>query len=151
MAEQKARARAAAKGDAWGSFNDVWTELADQLSATEFVGYDNESIEGAKVLAIVVNGERVERAENVAEAAVVLDRTPLYAEMGGQMGDHGLIDTVDAQFFVNNTIAKGGLYVHEGKLIGALAQGDTVFAGYDLSRRGLLRRNHTATHLLDAA
>lgn len=151
MAEQKARARAAAKGDAWGSFNDVWTELADQLPATEFVGYDNESIEGAKVLAIVVNGERVERAENVAEAAVVLDRTPLYAEMGGQMGDHGLIDTVDAQFFVNNTIAKGGLYVHEGKLIGALSQGDTVFVGYDLARRGLLRRNHTATHLLDAA
>lgn len=151
MAEQKARARAAAKGDAWGSFNDVWTELADQLPATEFVGYDNESIEGAKVLAIVVNGERVERAENVANAAVVLDRTPLYAEMGGQMGDHGLIDTDDAQFFVNNTIAKGGLYVHEGKLIGALSEGDTVFAGYDLARRGLLRRNHTATHLLDAA
>ena len=151
MAEQKARARAAAKGDAWGSFNDVWTELADQLPATEFVGYDNESIEGAKVLAIVVNGERVERAENVAEAAVVLDRTPLYAEMGGQMGDHGLIDTDDAQFFVSDTTAKGGLYVHEGKLIGALSEGDTVFAGYDLNRRGLLRRNHTATHLLDAA
>lgn len=151
MDEQKARARAAAKGDAWGSFNDVWTELADQLPATEFVGYDNESIEGAKVLAIVVNGERVERAENAAEAAVVLDRTPLYAEMGGQMGDHGLIDTDDAQFFVSNTTAKGGLYVHEGKLIGALSEGDTVFAGYDLNRRGLLRRNHTATHLLDAA
>ena len=151
MAEQKARARAAAKGDAWGSFNDVWTELADQLPATEFVGYDNESIEGAHVLAIVVNGERVERADNAAEAAVVLDRTPLYAEMGGQMGDHGLIDTDDAQFFVSNTTAKGGLYVHEGKLIGALSEGDTVFAGYDLNRRGLLRRNHTATHLLDAA
>ena len=151
MAEQKARARAAAKGDAWGSFNDVWTELADQLPATEFVGYDNESIEGAHVLAIVVNGERVERAENAAEAAVVLDRTPLYAEMGGQQGDHGLIDTDDAQFFVSNTVSKGGLYVHEGKLIGSLSEGDTVFAGYDLNRRGLLRRNHTATHLLDAA
>ena len=151
MAEQKARARAAAKGDAWGSFNDVWTELADQLSATEFVGYDNESIEGAHVLAIVVDGERVERAENAEHAAVVLDRTPLYAEMGGQLGDHGLIDTDDAQFFVSNTTSKGGLYVHEGKLIGALSEGDTVFAGYDLNRRGLLRRNHTATHLLDAA
>lgn len=151
MAEQKARARAAAKGDAWGSFNDVWTELADQLPATEFVGYDNESIEGARVLAIVVNGERVERAENAAEVSVVLDRTPLYAEMGGQQGDHGLIDTDDAQFFVSNTVSKGGLYVHEGKLIGSLSEGDTVFAGYDLNRRGLLRRNHTATHLLDAA
>ncbi|MDO4437075.1 MAG: alanine--tRNA ligase [Coriobacteriaceae bacterium] len=151
MAEQKARARAAAKGDAWGSFNDVWTELADQLPATEFVGYDNESIEGARVLAIVVDGKRVDRAENAGHAAVVLDRTPLYAEMGGQLGDHGLIDTDNAQFFVSNTISKGGLYVHEGKLLGELAEGDTVFAGYDLNRRGLLRRNHTATHLLDAA
>ncbi len=97
-----------------------------------------------------MNGERVSHAENV-EGAVVLDRTPLYAEMGGQQGDHGLIDTDDAQFFVMNTVAKGGLYVHEGKLIGALSEGDTVFAGFDLSRRGLLRRNHTATHLLDAA
>lgn len=151
MAEQKARARAAAKGDAWGSFNDVWTELADQLPATEFAGYDEESIEGARVLAIVVDGERVERAENVERASVVLDRTPLYAEMGGQQGDHGLIDTDDAQFFVSNTVSKGGLYVHEGKLIGTLSEGDTVFVGYDLTRRGLLRRNHTATHLLDAA
>ena len=151
MAEQKARARAAAKGDAWGSFNDVWTELADQLPATEFAGYEEESIEGAHVLAIVVNGERVASAENAAEASVVLDRTPLYAEMGGQLGDHGLIDTADAQFFVSNTVSKGGLYVHEGKLIGKLSEGDTVFAGYDLNRRGLLARNHTATHLLDAA
>ena len=151
MAEQKARARAAAKGDAWGSFNDVWTELADQLPATEFAGYEDESIEGAHVLAIVVNGERVASAENAAEASVVLDRTPLYAEMGGQLGDHGLIDTADAQFFVSNTVSKGGLYVHEGKLIGGLSEGDTVFAGYDLNRRGLLARNHTATHLLDAA
>ena len=151
MAEQRARARAAAKGDAWGSFNDVWTELADQLPATEFAGYDEESIEGARVLAIVVDGERVERAENVERASVVLDRTPLYAEMGGQQGDHGLIDTDDAQFFVSNTVSKGGLYVHEGKLIGTLSEGDTVFVGYDLTRRGLLRRNHTATHLLDAA
>ncbi len=69
----------------------------------------------------------------------------------GQLGDHGLIDTADAQFFVSNTVSKGGLYVHEGKLIGKLSEGDTVFAGYDLNRRGLLARNHTATHLLDAA
>ncbi len=98
-----------------------------------------------------MNGERVASAENAAEASVVLDRTPLYAEMGGQLGDHGLIDTADAQFFVSNTVSKGGLYVHEGKLIGKLSEGDTVFAGYDLNRRGLLARNHTATHLLDAA
>lgn len=151
MAEQKARARAAAKGDAWGSFNDVWTELSDELPASEFVGYDNESIEGARVLAIVVDGERVSQASNAEKVQVVLDRTPFYAEMGGQMGDRGLIDTDKAQLFVNATVSKGGLYVHEGTLNGSLSEGDVVFAGYDLEWRSLLRRNHTATHLLDAA
>ena len=151
MAEQKARARAAAKGDAWGSFNDVWTELSDELPATEFVGYDNESIEGARVLAIVVDGQRVPQASNAEKVQVVLDRTPFYAEMGGQMGDRGLIDTDKAQLFVNATVSKGGLYVHEGTLNGSLSEGDVVFAGYDLEWRSLLRRNHTATHLLDAA
>ena len=151
MAEQKARARAAAKGDAWGSFNDVWTELSDELPATEFVGYDNESIEGARVLAIVVDGQRVSQASNAEKVQVVLDRTPFYAEMGGQMGDRGIIDTDKAQLFVNATVSKGGLYVHEGTLNGSLSEGDVVFAGYDLEWRSLLRRNHTATHLLDAA
>ena len=151
MAEQKARARAAAKGDAWGSFNDVWTALSDELPATEFVGYDNESIEGARVLAIVVDGQRVSQASNAEKVQVVLDRTPFYAEMGGQMGDRGLIDTDKAQLFVNATVSKGGLYVHEGTLNGSLSEGDVVFAGYDLEWRSLLRRNHTATHLLDAA
>ena len=151
MAEQKARARAAAKGDAWGSFNDVWTALSDELPATEFVGYDNESIEGARVLAIVVDGQRVSQASNAEKVQVVLDRTPFYAEMGGQMGDRGLIDTDKAQLFVNATVSKCGLYVHEGTLNGSLSEGDVVFAGYDLEWRSLLRRNHTATHLLDAA
>ena len=57
MEDQKARARANAKGDAWGSFNDVWVELSDKVAATEFDGYDNDVIEGAKVVAIVRNGE----------------------------------------------------------------------------------------------
>ena len=151
MAEQKARARAAAKGDAWGSFNDVWTELSDELPATEFMGYDHESVEGARVLAIVVDGARVKTAEGGIDVQVVLDRTPFYAEMGGQKGDRGLIDSDSGQVLVRDTVSKGGLYVHEGTLSGTLSEGDTVFAGYDLERRALVRRNHTATHLLDAA
>ena len=151
MAEQKARARAAAKGDAWGSFNDVWTELSDELPATEFMGYDHESVEGARVLAIVVDGARVKTAEGGVDVQVVLDRAPFYAEMGGQKGDRGLIDSDSGQVLVRDTVSKGGLYVHEGTLSGTLSEGDTVFAGYDLERRALVRRNHTATHLLDAA
>ena len=151
MAQQKARARAAAKGDAWGSFNDVWTELSDELPATQFVGYDHESIDDAHVLAIVVDGERVKSAEGGSSVQVVLDRTPFYAEMGGQTGDRGLIDCDAAQLIVTSTVSKGGLYVHEGQLSGTLSEGDVVFAGYDLDWRALVRRNHTATHLLDAA
>ena len=113
MAEQKARARAAAKGDAWGSFNDVWTELSDELPATEFMGYDHESVEGARDLAIVVDGDRVKTAEGGVDVQVVLDRTPFYAEMGGQKGDRGLIDSDGGQVLVRDTVSKGGLYVHE--------------------------------------
>ena len=89
MEDQKARARANAKGDAWGSFNDVWVELSDKVAATEFDGYDNDVIEVAKVVAIVRNGESVESAAAGEDAEVVLDRTPFYAEMGGQQGDAG--------------------------------------------------------------
>ena len=89
MEDQKARARANAKGDAWGSFNDVWVELSDKVAATEFDGYDNDVIEGAKVVAIVRNGESVESAAAGEDVEVVLDRTPFYAEMGGQQGDAG--------------------------------------------------------------
>ena len=104
----------------------MWTELSDELPATEFVGYDNESIEGARVLAIVVDGQRVSQVSNAEKVQVVLDRTPFYAEMGGQMGDRGLIDTDKAQLFVNATVSKGGLYVHEGTLNGSLSEGDVV-------------------------
>ena len=127
MAEQKARARAAAKGDAWGSFNDVWTELSDELPATEFMGYDHESVEGARVLAIVVDGARVKTAEGGVDVQVVLDRTPFYAEMGGQKGDRGLIDSDSGQVLVRDTVSKGGLYVHEGTLSGTLSEGDNRF------------------------
>ncbi len=90
MEAQRERARANVKGDAWGSFNDVWTELSDVLPATEFCGYDEERLDGARVLALVVDGERVERAHRGQQGVeVVLDRTPFYAEMGGQMGDAG--------------------------------------------------------------
>lgn len=99
----------------------------------------------------MVNGERVKTAEGACDVQVVLDRTPFYAEMGGQAGDRGLIDADGGQVIVADTVSKGGLYVHEGRLAGTLSEGDSVFAGYDLDRRALVRRNHTATHLLDAA
>ena len=152
MAEQKARARAAAEGDAWGSFNDVWVALSDKLAATEFVGYDENVADGARVLAIVRGGESVERAEAGDDVDVVLDRTPFYAEMGGQVGDTGTIANGEASLDVTDTKAKGGLYAHVATVKkGALSVGDEVVAAIDAHRRELIRRNHTATHLLDAA
>ena len=152
MDEQKSRARAAAEGDAWGSFNDVWVELSDRLAATEFVGYDENAIDDAHVLAIVADGESVERAEVGQEVDVVLDRTPFYAEMGGQVGDTGTIASEAVSLDVTDTKAKGGLYAHHATVKkGALVVGDIVVAAIDAHRRELIRRNHTATHLLDAA
>ena len=152
MTEQRERARASANRDAWGTFNDVWTALGDRLAATEFSGYEKDE-DGATVLAIVADGTELERAEAGAEVEVVLDRTPFYAEMGGQVGDTGELRSASgARLRVTDTKVKGDLYVHMATVEeGALTVGDEVTAVIDAGRRELIRRNHTATHLLDAA
>ena len=151
MTEQKERARAAANRDAWGDFNNVWTALSDKLPATDFRGYDEESCE-AKVLAIVSEGSEVASAAEGSEVEVVLDATPFYAEMGGQCGDTGAIRCDDATLRVTDTKGKGSLYAHACVVErGTLEVGATVTATIDHGRRELIRRNHTATHLLDAA
>ena len=151
MTEQKERARAAANRDAWGDFNNVWTALSDKLAATDFCGYDEESCE-AKVLAIVSEGSEVASAAEGSEVEVVLDATPFYAEMGGQCGDTGAIRCDGATLRVTDTKGKGSLYAHACVVEqGTLEVGATVTATIDHGRRELIRRNHTATHLLDAA
>ena len=152
MTAQKDRARAAAKGDAWGSFNDVWVELSDKVPATKFDGYDRDQIEGSMVLAIVNDGCAVESAAAGSTVDVVLDVTPFYAEMGGQQGDAGELVAPGATVSVSDTKSHNGLYAHVATVSeGELHVGDTVCASIDAHRRALLRRNHTATHLLDAA
>ena len=152
MEDQKARARASVKGDAWGSFNDVWVELSDKVAATAFDGYENDSIDGVKVLALVRDGESVDAAATGDEVEVVLDRTPFYAEMGGQQGDAGKLVADGVTVEVSDTKNHNGLFAHVAKVAeGALHVGDVVTASIDAERRGFLRRNHTATHLLDAA
>ena len=152
MTEQKERARANANRDAWGDFNNVWTELSDKLAATEFEGYDENAVEDARVVAIVANGESVERAEAGADVEVILDRTPFYAEMGGQVGDTGTISAEGVKLEVSDTKGHNGLFAHLAHVAeGAISVGDVVCAAIDAHRRELIRRNHTATHLLDAA
>ncbi len=152
MAAQKERARAAAKGDAWGFFNDVWVELSDSVAPTSFDGYENDEVCGAKVLAIVSDGASVDIADAGADVEVVLDRTPFYAEMGGQIGDTGVLSSASCELEVSDTKGHNGLFAHVAKVkSGSIHVGDDVTASIDSHRRELIRRNHTATHLLDAA
>ena len=161
MTEQKERAREARK--ALGDLGWAGVEFGKDMPATEFVGYDYDAIDDAHVLAIVAEGELVDEIVSGMEAVVVLDQTPFYAEMGGQIADHGRITDSDSienpdencalLFHVNNVQKnKGGKFMHYGKLLkGSLKVGDTVAASIDTARRAAIRRAHSATHLLDAA
>ncbi len=161
MTEQKERAREARK--ALGDLGWAGVEFGKDMPATEFVGYDYDAIDDAHVLAIVADGQLVDEIVSGMEAIVVLDQTPFYAEMGGQIADHGRITDSDSienpdencalLFHVNNVQKnKGGKFMHYGKLLkGSLKVGDTVAASIDTVRRAAIRRAHSATHLLDAA
>ena len=151
MTEQKERAREARK--ALGDLGWAGVEFGKDMPATEFMGYNHDTVEGAKVLAIVVEGEQAEEIVSGMDAMVVLDKTPFYAEMGGQVADHGVLTAEGVVFTVSDVQKnKGGKFMHYGKLAeGSLSVGDTVTAAIDTERRAAIRRAHSATHLLDAA
>ena len=151
MTEQKERAREARK--ALGDLGWAGVEFGKDMPATEFLGYDRDTVEGAEVLAIVAEGEQVEEIVSGMDAMVVLDKTPFYAEMGGQVADHGVL-TADGIVFTVSDVQKnkGGKFMHYGKLVkGSLSVGNTLTAAIDTERRAAIRRAHSATHLLDAA
>ena len=151
MQEQKTRAREARK--ALGDLGWAGVEFGKDIPSTEFVGYDHDSVDDARVVALVVEGEQAEAMMSGVEGIIVLDKTPFYAEMGGQIGDTGVIRCGEAVFEVTDVQKnKGGKFMHTGKVIhGSFQLGDTVTASIDVERRMAIRRGHTATHLLDAA
>ena len=154
MQEQKQRAREARK--ALGDLGWAGVEFGKDVPETEFVGYENNSIAGAKVVALVVENEQAEELMPGVEGIVVLDKTPFYAEMGGQVADHGVIakSGENGCLFTVTDVQKnkGGKYMHYGKVTeGTLKLGDTVSAQIDVPRRNAVRRAHTATHLLHKA
>ena len=150
MEEQRVRARKAR--EALGDLGWAGLEFGKDIPETVFEGYDRKSVE-AKVLAIVADGEFREEIPAGTDAIVVLDRTVLYAEMGGQVGDHGKLTAGGLCFVVNDVQKnKGGKYMHYGKLeSGELKLGDTVTASYCTKRRAAIARAHSATHLLQRA
>jgi alanyl-tRNA synthetase len=143
----KAHAAAAAKS------NPVYAQLAGRVGSSEFTGYDETRTEGSRVTALLRGGEEVEELSEGDEGEVALDRTPFYAESGGQVGDTGALFNGSAHAAVLDTPpAAGGLVVQRVKLErGSLKVGDTVTAQVDAEKRDATRRNHTATHLMHAA
>ncbi|EQD76137.1 alanyl-tRNA synthetase [mine drainage metagenome] len=119
--------------------------------ATEFLGYGCLETE-SRIATIFSGTQPVERLEEGARGALVLDRTPFYPESGGQVGDTGLIETPDARFRVEDTERAGQFVIHRGTLeVGVLACGARVQARVDAARRLETMRNHSATHLLHAS
>ena len=152
MAQQRARARAAAdEAGATAADGAVWRELLDEFGPTEFTGRQ-EHVTKATVDALVVGGATVDEAGEGATVEVVLDRTPFYAESGGQVGDTGRITKLDGTVLeVHDTRygVPGSVVVHECVVrAGTIQAGDEVEAAIDSARRDRIRRNHTATHIL---
>ena len=147
---QKDRAREARKklGDlAWEGI-----DLGLDNTPTEFTGYEKNEDE-ARVLAVVVDGEVSGAIAGGEEGILVLDKTPFYAEMGGQVADYGSITAGESVFEVRNVLKdKGGKYLHHGHLVsGEIKTDDAVTAAIDVQRRQAIRRAHSATHLLQKA
>jgi alanyl-tRNA synthetase len=132
----------------------IRTEVAEAIfeGKTSFVGYGIENSIPAVVQAIVVDGERAESIEPGQKGEFVLDATPFYAEAGGQVGDTGCLRKEASFASVLNTMYRGTTITHLVQVEkGTFQVGDRVEAAVDLGRRGLIMKNHTATHLLQAA
>ena len=150
MEEQKTRARKAR--EALGDLGWAGVEFGKDMPATQFLGYESHSAQG-KVLALVAGEELREELGTGAEGILVLDQTPFYAEMGGQVADHGVVENDGFRFQVSDVQKnKGGKYMHYGRVLsGNVKVGDTVTASIDAKRRRAIQRAHTATHLLHKA
>ena len=148
--EQRVRAREARK--ALGDLAWAGIDLGLDNTPTEFVGYTENSC-SAKVLAVCVGEEVTGSIAGGESGILVLDQTPFYAEMGGQVADHGVILVGESRFEVNNVQKdKAGKYLHYGKLkAGSIKVDDMVCACIDVERRKAIMRAHSATHLLQKA
>lgn len=153
MQAQKDRARKARGGEGYmGAAVTVYDELPTDLE-TKFAGYDVDTVVDAKIVALVANDAVAEGAQAEDSVVVFLDRTPFYAESGGQVGDHGIIKTANGVVKVTNCMKViGGKIAHQGVVEeGSVTVGDIACAEIDKKHRMASARNHSATHLLQKA
>jgi alanyl-tRNA synthetase len=146
MEAQRSRARASSQFSAVGEDFKL-----DDYPASQFLGYEQPTAD-AKVIAILQNDAVIDQLENGDQAIVILDRTPFYAESGGQVGDIGTISVGDGLFEVSDTQKQNDVFLHIGTLAsGELSNGDQVEARIDEDYRRAVMLNHSATHLMHAA
>lgn len=145
MEEQRRRSRES------DNFSTDYSNVIKLDAQTEFLGYEMaESL--AAIVAIFQNGKKVESIKEGNEAVIILDKTPFYGESGGQVGDKGILTTTDAVFEVKDSQKYGQSIGHIGTLSkGTLSVGDKLTAAIDAELRERIKRNHSATHLLQAA
>jgi alanyl-tRNA synthetase len=150
MEQQRERARAAGK---FGGGTALPAELIAQLKPTEFIGYEHLEAGGLEVVALLKDGKPVDAIQAGDEAVVFLDRTPFYAESGGQVGDVGQLAEQGVMLVVSDTQKLAGqFHGHIGTLtIGTLKRGDHLVGAVNHDRRAATVLNHSATHLLHAA
>ncbi|WP_442773310.1 alanine--tRNA ligase [Paenirhodobacter enshiensis] len=150
MAEQKAKARASWAGSGETKEARIWHEIAEDKGVTEFLGYDTEEAEG-QIQALVIDGAQVAKA-GAGKVQIVVNQTPFYAESGGQVGDAGIIRTETGEAHVTDTRKAAGVFIHIAEVtMGEIAQGQGARLIVDHERRGRIRANHSATHLLNEA
>jgi len=152
MERQRAKARASWTGSGEAAAEAVWFALREKLGATEFLGYETESAEGV-VAAVLHDGKEVGALKKGESGIVVLNQTPFYGESGGQVGDTGAMTADGIRFKVTDTQKYAGdLYAHIGIVEeGTVKPGAALALEVDHARRGAIRKNHSATHLLHEA
>jgi len=151
MADQKRMARAAWAGSGEAVDETVWFEIAERAGTTEFLGYETESAEG-QIVALVRDGAETDAAIAGEDVQIVLNQTPFYAESGGQVGDRGTLVTDDAKVSISDVRKKAGVFIHFARVHeGGIGVGTAARLAVDLERRGAIRANHSATHLLHEA
>lgn len=133
-----------------GKFGTDYNELLKSDKHTEFKGYDHEHY-SATVVEIFAGADAVSVLEDGQQGVVVLDRTPFYAESGGQVGDKGVLKVAGGEFIVSDTTKLGNAFAHQGKVVGRIGVNDKVDAQVNTELRNKTKKNHTATHLLHEA